>query len=258
MLIRDTGTAWQIVLQPDHADLSGQFVHAWSPSPDPFQSLEVVARRHDDGWAVWERGPGLDSEGRPRNFLDVQVPSHLAFYRAAIAAVTDQDRYAGLILSMHGAGIYQQRYGTQPSLPRLSDSEEHGEEIDAFIREQESSYPTRREELEITEEESWRSYKLLQTWDRLSLYFCLKDLDGGTADTIEAMPWDGTEVELKIEPRGPWQVALEPYPFGSRPASFSFQRRLFPQRSWSNDDAFRDDFFAAELEEVDVAVEPLV
>ena len=44
------------------------------------------------------------------------VPAHLAFYRACIAAVSDQDPYAGLLVSMHGAGIYRGRYGTQPSL----------------------------------------------------------------------------------------------------------------------------------------------
>ena len=33
-----------------------------------------------------------------------------------IAAVLDQDPYAGLLVSMHGAGIYRGRYGTQPSL----------------------------------------------------------------------------------------------------------------------------------------------
>ena len=50
------------------------------------------------------------------NFLDVDVRSHLAFYRAGIAAVTEQDEHAGLLVSMHGAGIYRQRYGLDPAL----------------------------------------------------------------------------------------------------------------------------------------------
>ena len=74
MLVRDAGDAWQIVLQTDHADLSAQFARAWEPRPEPFHSMEVVAGRHDDGWAVWERAPRLDAEGRPCNFLDVPVP----------------------------------------------------------------------------------------------------------------------------------------------------------------------------------------
>ncbi|MFQ5426523.1 MAG: DUF3891 family protein, partial [Gaiellales bacterium] len=116
MFVRETKDAWQIVLQPDHGDLAGQLVRAWSPRPEPLASLELLARRHDDGWAVWERAPALDDEGRPQNFLDVPVSTHLAFYRAGIAALSDQDPYAGLLLSMHGAGIYTGRYGTQPEL----------------------------------------------------------------------------------------------------------------------------------------------
>ena len=54
--------------------------------------------------------------GKPLNFLDVGVLAHLAFYRAGIAAITEQDAYAGLLVSMHGAGIYRGRYGLQPEL----------------------------------------------------------------------------------------------------------------------------------------------
>ena len=50
-------------------------------------SLVVAAERHDDGWAVWEQSPLIDAgRAQPLNFLDVQVPAHLAFYRAGIAA----------------------------------------------------------------------------------------------------------------------------------------------------------------------------
>ena len=55
-------------------------------------------------------------EGPPVNFIDVHISAHLAFYRACIAAVTEQDLYAGLLVSMHGAGIYRQRYGSDPNL----------------------------------------------------------------------------------------------------------------------------------------------
>ena len=29
MIVRDRGDSWQVVLQPDHADLSAQFARAW-------------------------------------------------------------------------------------------------------------------------------------------------------------------------------------------------------------------------------------
>ena len=65
MLVRDAGSTWDIVLQTEHGELAGRFAREWAPRPQPFDSLMTVARRHDDGWFVWERGPCLDPEGRP-------------------------------------------------------------------------------------------------------------------------------------------------------------------------------------------------
>jgi len=248
MLVRDAGEAWQIVLQTDHADLSSQFARAWEPRPEPFRSMEIVARRHDDGWAVWERAPRLDAAGRPCNFLDVPVDSHLAFYRAAIVAVTDHDEYAGLMLSMHGAGIYNGRYGTQPSLKRTHPPQVH-ERVDAFVAEQEGAFPARTAALGASEAERWRNYFLLQVFDRLSLYFGLRDVESGEADDV---------AEYHLEPLGPWRVSIDPYPFGAEAAEFSLLRRLLPKRRWADDDAFRVDFFAAPLEETRIAVEPVL
>jgi hypothetical protein len=248
MLVRDAGDAWQIVLQTDHADLSGQFARAWLPRPEPFRSMEIVARRHDDGWAIWERAPGLDADGRPRNFLDVQIPAHLAFYRAAIAAVTAHDPYAGLMLSMHGAGIYTGRFGTQPEL-KLSAAAEVQGLVDAFVQEQEESMAERSAALGVDEDERWRNYLLLQVFDRLSLSFCLRDHGAGASDTV---------AELRLEPLGPWHVSLDPFPFGDAPAEFTLLRRLVPKDEWAGEDAFRRAFSAAPLEQVGIRIEPLV
>src|SRR4051794_27321122 len=108
MIVRDLGDAWQIVLQTDHAALSGQFAAAWGngtfAAPRPARSVQIATVRHDDGWAVWERAPNLiaPADGgprRPRTFIEVPVRSHVAFYRAHIAAIVEQDPYAGLLVS---------------------------------------------------------------------------------------------------------------------------------------------------------------
>ena len=150
--------------------------------------------RHDDGWAVWEQSPRVDDDGKPVNFLEVDVRAHLAFYRAGIAAITEEDADAGLLVSMHGAGIYRQRYGLDTALG-LTRAAEVQDEVDAFVAEQEAKFggePGDR----------WEDYELLQLFDRLSLYFCMRD---------------GEEAELqgyRLEPVAPWHVRLSPYPFG--------------------------------------------
>ena len=246
MIVRDAGSAWQLVLQPDHADLSAQFLRAWAERPEPYGSVLTAVARHDDGWAVWERAPGLSREGeRPRNFLDVEVPAHLAFYRACILAVTEHDPYAGLLVSMHGAGIYQQRYGTDPGL-KLSLAAEFADQVEAFVREQEEGYPRRIAELGLGEDERWRNYGLLQLFDRLSLYFCMRDLDGGEEAEL---------VDFRLLPAGPWRVTMVPFPFAESPARFSLKRRLLPHRRWPDAQAFRTEFFAVEPDRTEIVIE---
>src|SRR5262249_16431903 len=150
-------------------DLSGAFARDWADQGARHPSVAIAAGRHDDGWAVWERAPVVDAEtGKPVNFLDVEISSHLAFYRACIAAVTEHDPYAGLLVSMHGAGIYQQRYGRDLALG-LSRAAAAQELVDAFVDEQESDYDRRIAAVDVSEEDRWRDYELLQLYDRLSL-----------------------------------------------------------------------------------------
>jgi Protein of unknown function (DUF3891) len=226
MIVRDLGDAWQVVLQTDHADLAAAFARAWSTPLPP--SLVVAAERHDDGWAVWEQAPRLDADGKPINFLEVDIRSHLAFYRAGIAAITEQDEDAGLLVSMHGAGIYRQRYGLDPGLGLARAAEAQGD-IDAFVAEQEAKFGG-----ELGDRR--RDYELLQLFDRLSLYFCMRE---------------GDEADLqgyRLEPIAPWHVRLTPFPFEEGPALFSLTRRRIPKGS-------RVDLLSAAPEQTAITIE---
>ena len=227
MIVRDLGDAWQVVLQTDHADLSAAFARAWREPLPP--SLVTAAERHDDGWAVWEQSPQPDENGTPINFFDVDVRSHLAFYRAGIAAITEEDEYAGLLVSMHGAGIYRQRYGLDTSLGLTRAAEVQGD-VDAFVAEQEAKFggdPGERQ----------ADYELLQLFDRLSLYFCMRD--GEEADV------QGYE----LEPVAPWHVRLSPYPFAGGAGGFSLVRRVIPKNG-------SVDVLGTKPERVEISVEP--
>ncbi len=222
MIVRDRGDAWQAVFQTDHADLSGDAARDWADPGPHHPSLIVAAERHDDGWAVWEQAPQVDETGKPVNFLAVDVRSHLAFYRAGIAAITEQDADAGLLVSMHGAGIYRGRYGLDPGLGLVRAAEVQ-DDVDAFVAEQEAKFGgdlgDRRDD-----------YELLQLFDRFSLYFCLRDVEAGEEAELQG---------YRFEPVGPWRVRLDPYPFVERPARFSLLRHLVPKRAWTQDELQR-------------------
>jgi hypothetical protein len=245
MIVCDLGSRWQIVLQTDHADLSGELARAWAARNGRSDSLAVAAERHDDGWAVWEQAPGYDAaERRPVNFLDVGVLAHLAFYRAGIAAISEQDPYAGLLVSMHGAGIYRHRYGGQPDL-QLTFAGEERERVDAFVAEQESGYEAGDRRAGVTAQERRADYELLQLYDRLSLLFCMNDSETGAAAEFGG---------YRFEPAGRGALRMTPYPFEGSEQRFSLLRRTLPKGDWRDGDAFRADLQAADPERVTITI----
>ena len=261
MLVRNRADTWQLVRQPDHADLSGDFAAAWGGGDvEPLRyrdSMILASARHDDGWAVFDRRPTWDPENeRPRNFLDVPVLSHLAFYRACIQVVSEEDPYAGLLVSMHGAGVYRARYGTEDGRSALNATPAHQAQVDAFVREQEGTHAARLADTDVEETERWIDYKLLELFDRFSLAMCLREWEGSDAEPFSLAPmpvdYEGTDVELRMEPLGPWRIRLEPYPFVESPARFRLVRKVLPHASYAGNGDFRGAYFATRAETVEI------
>ena len=159
--------------------------------------------------------------------------AHLAFYRAGIAAISEQDPYAGLLVSMHGAGIYRGRYGPQPEL-KLTFADDVREQVDAFVAEQESAFEAATARARGQRRSSARhDYELLQLYDRMSLLFCIND-------TLS--PPAGELMGYRFEPAGAGAVTHESVPVrgsraavlaaASRPAAQGVERRPgLPSRS---------------------------
>lgn len=256
MLVRDAGDAWQIVLQTDHGDLAGQLIEAWGGEgfrrPLRQAAAALAATRHDDGWAVWDRRPRIDPDsGAPQNFFGVAVAPHLAFYRAGVEVVCDEDPYAGLLVSMHMSGLYRERYGVVPASP-MQLSESLRARADVFCDQEEQRQAALARQLGVTEEERWHDYALLQVADLVSLFCGLGDLEGATASgAAESVPTvDGDSVRMTLDPLGPWRLRCAPFPFAGGPLALTMVRRLLPKRTWESDAAFRADFFATAPETV--------
>lgn len=260
MLVRDAGDAWQIVLQTDHADLSGQLAAAWGgpgfARPEPFHSVVRAAARHDDGWAVWERRPRLASDGTPQSFFTVTPGVHLAFYRAGVEVVCDEDPYAGLLVSMHLSGLYRDRYGVMPTPTRELDPPTRAL-VDAFVAQEEDRQVALRRARGVDEARCWTNYALLQVFDVVSLYFGLADVEAGAPGACEGVPTaaGGEPARIAIEPLGPWRVRFAPCPFTESTTSLTMRRRLVPKRDWPDDEAFRADFDAAPVETVEIVAQ---
>ena len=256
MIVRPVGDQAELVMQVDHATLAGELADAWGapgvPPLDPAGPVRLAARLHDVGWRAWEAAPAVNPEtGRPENFLDVDVQRHLTFYQAAVDEVAAQDRYAGMLVSKHAAGIYTGRYGTQTAL-KVNRAPAAQADVDAFVAGQEDWHEAQREELGVDEEELWRNYVLLQVFDRLSLWLCKGDPAGH--GRMEIMLPDRDQ-PLVIEPTDDG-ATLDPYPFVGEELVLQVPVRTVPLEGYASDAALLEAIEAAEVERRPVRLVP--
>ncbi len=265
MLVRDLGNQFQIVLQPDHGDVSGQLAESWKQvaglSPEVHQALRLAAARHDDGWAVWERRPRLDEQGRPQIFSAVPVDSLLTSYRACVDVLCADSPAAGLLVSMHVSGLQRNRYGATEAGGRPTPLDEIKPAIREFVRGEEERQADLVQRLGLAEEQRWQAYRLLQVYDTFSLYLGLADLGRGDRQTID-IGIDGIEransetAPLKlVAGDSAWTVHCDPFPFAANPVVVRMSRRIVGKRRWADERSFREDFARATVEEVHIRLQ---
>ncbi len=119
MIIQDQGDQLVIIRQTDHAVLSGFFARELGnevfSQPAPMESFRLAATEHDNGWEEWERQPSIDPVTfSPNTFMSIPTEEHIALYQRGIERVVKADRYAGLLVSMHCANLYDRTRATMP------------------------------------------------------------------------------------------------------------------------------------------------
>jgi len=250
VLVRDLGDRYQLVLQPDHGEVSGQLAAAWSAdlglSPALSEALTCAAARHDDGWAVWERHPRLDDDGRPQVFFAVPRQSLLSSYQACVDVLYPEDPAPALLVSMHVSGLQRNRYGLMDS-PEVTPLENLDPPIREFVIAEERRQAQLASELGVDEQERWIAYRQLQVYDVMSLYLGMADVEHGEKATISS---------LEITPTAPWKFRCTPFPFAKDPLQLSMRRRLLTKREWPDEVGFRAEFAAAPVEERAISFTP--
>lgn len=186
MLVRADGDGAVLITQQAHAFVSGQIARAWGNDrvdpPDPRERVCLAAEQHDLGMVSFDMDPDIDPEsGFPVAFTDMPVERHVAIWRLAPKRMLAQDRYAALLVSLHGSALYARRERT----PRVRE----------FLAEQSAFQRELAAELGVGEEEMRRNQRLIWIFDSLSLAVLLG--------------WDPLEVE-GFERRG---STVDPWPF---------------------------------------------
>jgi hypothetical protein len=217
MILRAAGAGVMAIGQASHAWLSGQLARAWGngrfPAPAPLEEVVLGAVQHDVGMALWDLAPERHpTTGLPVQFFELDRPTHLALWSAAPKRVLTQSRYAALLVSLHGTGLYER-------FPPRTDDPEIARAVAAYRDEQRVLQARLARELGAEAAELRRNQALLAAWDDLSLALCRGQ---ETAHEVHGVPGAGDAAEtlsLLARPGDPdadeVDATLDPWPFSA-------------------------------------------
>lgn len=274
MIVAETPTGYRFVTQPDHARLAGQFAGHWGGGtfepPAPTEPVVLAARIHDDGWAPYDRRPHLGDAGTPIGFTEVPAVTWIGLYDRGIERAVDLDRYAGLLVAMHGTGLRRRRYGLSPSWPDtppafadfVDRQEARQRELRRSLRDDDRVSAADAAVLDALHETGtppedpggrlWTNYVLLEAWDALSLACCttVPPPGRGAIDRVPTHHRDG-EVTLSLDGRD-GGIAVDPYPFTADPLAVGVPTRTVPKAAIETEDELAAAYGAAERERVSI------
>lgn len=228
-----------VVRQVDHQDQCALMAAAWGNDrflrPRPWGPIAAAAAWHDEGWRAWEARPQVGDDGRPVDFVDIDRTAHVALYRDGIATCVRRDPATGLLVSLHGRGLYEKRLGIDGPIP---DRGERPPAVQAYLQEQDRLEQDLRARLHPDPEWEWAAYRLLQAFDLLSLYLVWRAHPAGRPGTLARVPRrPGDEgVDIALRPLGPREVGLDPYPFATPEVSLEVAARIIPDRPYDGPD----------------------
>jgi hypothetical protein len=192
--------------QASHAWLSGQLARAWGnesfPAPEPFEELCLAADQHDVGMARWDLDPDPHPEtGLPMQFFELPRTTHIQLWTGAPSSLVTQSRYAALLVSLHGTGLYE-RFPPRNPTPREASA------VAAYRAGQRAFQARLAVELGLDAPALEFGQALLAAWDAVSLAMCRDDLPNETS-----APGREGAVALTVAGQGT-NCTLDPWPLG--------------------------------------------
>jgi hypothetical protein len=227
------------IMMHEHTALSGQFARAFGnarfAAAAPAELMTYVVSHHDAGWAEFDRDPVTDeTTGLPYNLIETPAAHITVTSRKSPEFNERHHPFCGLMSSMHSWGLYNGRYGLSslvliekfpPAERPLADRMLAGElarqeRLKAELATSPDSAPW------IERDRLFQSYKQLQFFDTLALYFNRIHKDERREQQFEHVPLDAAnDVTVTIRPRADGVYELAPFPFAADNAEFAFAGR---------------------------------
>lgn len=248
MFITPVGSRWFFTTQLDHSGLVGQVAAFWGnetfATPDPVRSMVIAAAEHDHVWVREDHQGLLKTDGVPYDFANLPYDRHTSLYAEGARQTASRDLYAGLMVSLHGMGIYNKRHGTDETMIRPRHTPEDAAVIDNYIEDEAKFQAGLKERLavdlapQLEDAVYWTNYHLLQVWDRLGILmskYVQEDF------VIEPAPvdYEGKQVALNFYHEAECRYRVDPWPFAVKEISFSFVARWLDVCGFENDATYQ-------------------
>lgn len=234
MLHRKTSNGLICITQPTHAWVAGQLARAWGNDAFgqfvPWEEVCLGAEQHDIGWQRWEANPTLNLEtGYPHSFTEIPTAVSVDIWTRAKEVAMPLGRYATLLISLHGTGIFQRFTGWQKSV-------EATQQVQHYLQQEEQF---QQQLIQILQADPYyrlhahpdtiaRNRQLVATWDWLSLMLCMGVKE---ARPVERVPATTAEVTLTLQPIDIdlTQITVDPWPFRSASVSLILEGQVLSQ-----------------------------
>ena len=223
-----------------HTKLAGQFaVHfgnAEFEGLEPRELMIYVVSHHDAGWreldAAVQRDP---STGLPYHLVQTPLDWIIKTSSASPDFNGKHHAFCELISSMHSWGLYNGRYGMSDKVLLDNIAGEHRDAVEAMLAHEKARQDKLIEQLSshsataewVASDKLFQSYKQLQFFDTLALYFNCSSPQQRTATTFEHVPINcAQDTRISITPLADDCYRLSPFPFNENNLMCEFSGRL--------------------------------
>jgi len=256
-----------LILQIDHSRIAGLLAAYWGndrfAKPTPYSSMVLAAQEHDSGWWDWEIKPTVNEQGYPSDYIGsikhLGQSVWLNLYRHGIERLAARDSYAAYHVSMHGEGLLTRGMGLLPSMPDYSGDPA----VEEFIAEQKKLRAGWLRELQkdqalqemTSDDHLWTNFKLMEVFDQFAQFVCnrypfnSRARKNGPTNKLSNVPVPvgpgQPDITLTVDVQNEKEAIVHPYPFDVSPLGVSFEGRLVPNRRYSDQEEFLQDFYRA-------------
>jgi hypothetical protein len=216
MIVREEGTTFLLITQPDHARLSADLIAAVHTEPALRTAVRdtilLATREHDNGWAEVDAEATIEPTGRPRDFMSGPAGVRQELWTRGVTRVAQMDPRAGALVAHHALTVYAYRQGDPDWRPFFGSIFTLRDDL---LEQLGLTTGAPREAFDL-------EYRCVFLGDALSLQWC--------------NAWPGPEEPLGYQATmDRHTLVVSPDPFGGAIVPFRVLGRRIPARRYHND-----------------------